>query len=104
MNTLSSYIYFLSGLIDNGLIQHGDFDLNYEEPVIVKGNKCSASIVNHLHFENKTSLISLHGYSCTDFGLDLYRLYEPNYNHISQLNFNYLKDMLDDSDGLSIKK
>lgn len=96
-------IYLISGLIDNGIIQHGEFELPSEEPIEVTGYECSAIITNHEQQEGKTTLIRLEGYNCTDLGLDLYRLYDPEYNDISSLNFKALTDMLEESDGLSIR-
>jgi len=96
-------IYLISGLIDNGLIQHGEFELPSEEPIKVIGNKCSAIIENLKQKEGITTMIRLEGYHCTDLGLDLYRLYDPEYNDISQLSFQALTDMLEDSEGVSMK-
>lgn len=96
-------IYLISGLIDNGLIQYGEFELPSDEPIQVVGKECSSLLENLEQKEGRTTLIRLEGYSCTDLGLDLYRLYDPVYNKISSLNFQALADMLEESEGVAIK-
>ncbi|ENM5732264.1 DUF2806 domain-containing protein [Vibrio mimicus] len=95
-------IHIISGLIDWGLVQHGDFVLPSDEPIVMTAKDESAELINMRQKEGATTLMRFSGYHCTDLGLDLYRLYEPKYNHISQLSFQALMDILKETTDIKI--
>ncbi len=86
-------IHIISGLIDWGLVQHGEFVLPSDQPIKMTAQDKSAELINLRQKEKETTLMQFNGYHCTDLGLDLYRLYEPKYNHLSDLNFQELLNM-----------
>lgn len=95
-------IHMISGLMDWGLVQHGDFVLPSDEPIEMTTKDKKAELINLRQQIGATTLMRFSGYHCTDLGLDLYRLYDPRYNHISDLSFQALLDILKDTDNVQV--
>lgn len=95
-------IHIISGLMDWGLVQHGDFVLPSDEPIEMTTKDKQAELINLRQKPGSTTLMRFSGYHCTDLGLDLYRLYDPRYNHISSLSFQALLDILNDTDDIQV--
>ncbi|WP_046006409.1 DUF2806 domain-containing protein [Pseudoalteromonas rubra] len=97
-------IQVLTGLIDDGLLSFGEFELSTDEDVSVVSQSSHMMLNNDQNSTENNTYVRLEGYTCTDIGLELCKLYEPSFNEVSELNMQCLADLVQDAEGIGLYK